>query len=431
MKKEESNNQDLMAAIGAEGKGSGPKRRLRWIGLLLLVFVLIVGGGMAMRSQASGAAPAYLTEAVTRDTLSVTVTATGILAPTNNVDVGSEVSGLVEKVLVDENDTVKTGQVLAILDTSKLKDSVTKSEAALRSAEASLAQANATEKEAAASMSRLLEVQQLSGGKVPSKTEIESAEATLDKARASQLAAKADVTQAQAALNTDNTNMTKASIKSPIDGVVLTRSVEPGQTVAASFQVATLFTIAQDLREMECKVAVDEADVSKVQDGQAATFTVDAYPNRRFAAKVKRVNYGSTTTDNVVSYTTTLVVRNDDLSLRPGMTATAQIATVTRENALLVPNAALRFTPATSAAAQQSGGIMRSIMPGPPRRNETTKKVETQGEHQQVYTLRNGQIANVPIVIGETNGRLTEVKSGDLREGMEVVTDTAAAGTAK
>lgn len=430
MKNEKTKTQDLMAALGAEGKGSTPRRWLRLAGLLLLILVLIVGGSMAMRSRRSSAAPSYLTEAVTRGTLRVTVTATGNLAPTNEVDVGSEVSGLVEKVLVDENDTVKTGQVLAILDTSKLQDSITKSEAALRSAEATLAQANATEKEAAANMSRLLEVQKLSGGKVPSKAEIESAEATLDKARASQLAAKAAVTQARATLSTDQTNLKKASIKSPIDGVVLTRSVEPGQTVAASFQVATLFTIAQDLREMECEVAVDEADVGKVRDGQPATFTVDAYPNRKFTATVKRVNYGSTTTNNVVSYTTTLTVRNEDLSLRPGMTATAQIATVTRENVILVPNAALRFTPGASGGSQ-SRGVMSSIMPGPPRRDGTTKKVETKGENQQVYVLRNGQPVRVPIVIGETNGRLTEVKSGDVREGMEVVTDAAAAGTAQ
>ncbi len=148
---------------------------------------------------------------------------------------------------------------------------------------------------------------------------------------------------------------------------MLKRSVEPGQTVAASFQVATLFTIAEDLREMELEVAVDEADVGSVKDGQQATFTVDAYPNRQYDAHVTRVAYGSTTSNNVVSYTTTLRVKNEDLSLRPGMTATAEIATTTSGNVLLVPNAALRFAPASAATAQQGGNVMRSIMPGPPR----------------------------------------------------------------
>jgi len=186
--------------------------------------------------------------------------------------------------------------------------------------------------------------------------------------------------------------------------------------------VATLFTIAEDLREMELEVAVDEADVGSVKDGQQASFTVDAYPNRKYAATVTRVAYGSTTSNNVVSYTTTLRVRNDDLSLRPGMTATAEIATVTRENALLAPNAALRFTP--PSGLDQNRSVMRSLMPGPPR--EPEKVVKTTAT--RLWVLRDGRAAAVPVVVGHTNGSHTEITGGDVRDGAQVITETVSAG---
>ena len=209
-------------------------------------------------------------------------------------------------------------------------------------------------KESTAQLERLREVSRLSAGKVPSQTEMEAAEANLARAEADRLSAAAAVTEAQAALSSDRTNLSKASIRSPINGIVLTRAVEPGQTVAASLQVATLFTIAQDLRQMELAVDVDEADVGRVADTQQATFTVDAYPNRTYEASVTRVAFGATTTGDVVSYTTVLVVKNDDLSLRPGMTASADIETASVKDALLVPNAALRYTPATTTSSRGS-----------------------------------------------------------------------------
>jgi HlyD family secretion protein len=229
--------------------------------------------------------------------------------------------------------------------------------------------------------------------------------------------------EAKAALNSDRTNLSKASIRSPIDGVVLKRSVEPGQTVAASLQVATLFTIAEDLREMELEVAVDEADVGGVKDGQDATFTVDAYANRRYTARVTRVALGSTTSNNVVTYTTTLRVKNDDQSLRPGMTATAEISTTTRENVLLVPNAALRFAPEESTSR---GGFAGGLIPGPP--GEKPHEVHTEGESQKVWLVQNSQPVPVAVRAGATNGRQTEVTSTELREGARVITDILSAG---
>ena len=415
--------QDLVGLLkaGSPGGKKRPRRKTRWVvvaGAVAIVLFVII----AARSRGSEPTVSYQTEPVARGTLRVTVTATGNLQPIKKVDVGSELSGTVEQVMVEDNDHVSKGQELARLDVSKLKDQITRSEATMASAEAKEAQAAASVQESTANLNRLKEVARLSGGKVPSKTELETAEATVLKNQAELRSAKASVNEARAALSSDNINLSKASIKSPIDGVVLKRSVEPGQTVAASLQVATLFTLAEDLREMKLEVAVDEADVGIVKDGQKATFTVDAYPNRKYTADVIRVAFGSTTSNNVVSYTTTLRVRNDDQTLRPGMTATAEIATTERENVLLVPNAALRFTPAATAQNERRG--MFGLMPGPPP--EPEKQVKTSAK--QVWVLRNGRPAAVPVTVGQTNGRQTEITGGDLREALQVITETTSAG---
>ena len=220
-----------------------------------------------------------------------------------------------------------------------------------RQPNAKVQQAVATHKESASSLARLESVHQLSGGKVPSGIELDAARAVLERARADEASARANVNDARAALSTDETNLAKASIRSPSDGVVLTRAVDPGNAVAASLQAVTLFSIAEDLHRLRLLVNVDEADVGSVAVGQKATFTVSAYPTRRYPATVTRVAYGSTTTDNVVTYQAQLDVDNQDLSLRPGMTATATITATERQQVLLVPNTALRFTP---AAAQRS-----------------------------------------------------------------------------
>ncbi len=393
---------------------------------LLIVVAIIAAIGIRMAgSNAAATAPSYVTSAVTRADLDVRVAATGSLQPTNTVQVGSELSGLIEAVLVDDNDSVKRGQVLARLDTSKLLDQITRSEAALAVAEAKLAQSEATVTESAANLERLQEVSRLSGGRVPSKTEMETADATLARARAERASAQAAVTDARATLNSDRTNLSKASIRSPIDGVVLSRSVEPGQTVAASLQVATLFTIAEDLRQMELSVNVDEADVGRVKEGQRASFTVDAYPARTYTADVVRVAYGSTTTADVVSYAALLKVQNDDLSLRPGMTASAEIQTASVTGALVVPNAALRFTPPATGTASNASFVSR-LMPGPPRGGSAQpQRPASSDAARQVWVLQEGVPVAVPVTVGQSDGTQTEIAGGDLREGMQVITDTS------
>lgn len=394
--------------------------RLWLVGALV---VIVIAVWLLLRNGDDNAAPRYATEAAAVGTLVVKVSATGNLQPTNTVEVGSELSGIIDKVMVDDNDEVKKGQVLAQLDLSKLHDAVAKSRASLAAAEAQVLQMQATVAEAKAMLSRYQQVSQLSGGKVPSKTEMDTAEANLKRAEANVASARASVTQAQAALQTDETNLGKASIRSPIDGVVLSREVDPGQTMAASLQAPVLFKLAEDLTKMELQVKVDEADVGGVQAGQRATFSVDAWPGREYSAVITRVAFGASESEGVISYLTILEVANDDLSLRPGMTGTAEITTLTREQALLVPNAALRFAPpSTDATEKKSRGVVGALMPGPPTQTKKSEATVNNGT-PRVWVLRNGELVAVDVQTGATNGRVTEITGGDLKAGMEVVTE--------
>jgi HlyD family secretion protein len=421
---------DPLARIVAAEKSArflGLSARFWLIGVLVM---LMTSGAFYLRSRNAASAPQYLTEEVVRGNLTVTVSATGNLQPTNQVDVGSELSGTIEAVLVDDNDRVQKGQLLARLDLSKLNDQVAKSEAALASAAAQVDQTRATVEESRANLARLRQVAELSGGKVPSKAELETAQATLQRAVANEAGARAAVSQARATLKSDQTNLAKASIRSPIDGVVLARKVEPGQTVAASLQAPVLFTLAENLAQMELQVDVDEADVGQVRAGQSATFSVDAYAGRKYPARIVRVGYGSQTKDGVVSYKTILKVGNDDLSLRPGMTATSEIITATRENVLLVPNAALRFTPPLKPGSDEkkNGSFVANLLPKPPASTSTKPaSASIKGSTQLVWVLRDGQPVAVPVTVGVSNGRQTEVSGGELKPGMQVITESVVA----
>ena len=408
--------------------GGGGTRRWLWLAAALLVIAVAVW--LVLRSGDESDAPRYATGPVSVGTLVVKVSATGNLQPTNQVEVGSELSGIVDQVYVDINDPVKQGQVLARLDLSRLQDAVAKSRASLAAAEAQVLLAQATVAEARAALSRYRQVAELSGGKVPSQSEMDSADANLKRAEANEASARASVTQARANLQSDETNLAKASIRSPINGVVLKRQVEPGQTVAASFQAPVLFTLAEDLAKMELQVDVDEADVGQVKAGQKARFSVDAWPGRHYTAVITRVGFGSQVKDGVVSYLTVLEVDNSDLSLRPGMTGTAEITTLTRENALLVPNAALRFTPASEAQPQQKSGgnVMSFMMPRMPRQPPKATAKDSGGT-PSVWVLREGRPTEIEVQTGASDGRQTEITGGTLEAGMEVITE--ALGTRK
>ena len=390
-----------------------------------LVLLVLGGGWWWSARQAALAAPSYNTQAVARGDLTLTVIANGTLQPTRSISIGSELSGTVLQVNVDVNDLVKKGQVLVVLDTAKLRDQVLRSRAALAAATAKVAQTAATIAEAKAANGRLEEVARISGGKVPAKTELDAAHATLERAIADDASARAGVNDAQAALSTDETNLTKASIAAPADGVVLTRTVDPGNAVAASLQAVTLFTIAEDLAKLRLWVYVDEADVGSVKMGQSATFTVSAYPSRNFPANITRVGFGSTITDNVVTYLTYLDVDNTDLSLRPGMTATATITATQRNDVLLVPNTALRFTPTSAVAQAAKKSIASSLIPRMPGTN--TRRPAAAGAStaaaKQVWVLRDGAAVAVAVTPGISDGHMTEITGGDLEAGMLVITD--------
>jgi len=389
---------------------------------LLALVLLFKPGGRAPESQ-------YRTEAAAVGPLVVEVSATGNLQPTNQVDVGSELSGIVAQVYVDENDQVRKGQVLARLDISRLEDAVERSRASLAAARAQALQAEATVAERRAALSRLQRINAKSAGAYVSPSDMDTAEANAKRAEADLASARADVAQARAALSSDETNLAKASIRSPIDGVVLAREVEPGQTVAASFQAPVLFTLAEDLTRMELHVDIDEADVGQVAVGQKATFTVDAWPERSYEAVISRVGYGAQQKEGVVSYLAVLDVRNEDLSLRPGMTGTAGIVTLERESALLVPNAALRFSPSLGREAESDssrrGSIVGALLPRPP---QAPKRVQTSGTGNahaapRVWVLEQGAPTPLEVQTGASDGRYTEITGGALEAGTQLITE--------
>jgi HlyD family secretion protein len=411
------------------------RRYVKWA-----VIVLVLVGLALLLARCFGGKDAvqYSTQAVRQGNLTVSVSATGKLAPTNQVTVGSQLSGLVTRVVVDVNDRVTAGQPLALIDPEQIDDQIRAGEAQLAANRAQVGQAQATVAEANAQLARLNEVYRLSNGRVPSATELQTGRANAQRAVAGLKAAQANVAAAAAQLAQSQTQRSRAIIRSPVSGVVLARQVDPGQTVAASFNTPTLFVIAEDLTKMKLEVAIDEADVGAVKLGQKANFTVDAFPGRTFPATITRVDLGSNltvssatastststtaTTGQVVSYAADLTVANPDGQLRPGMTATADIVTSDRKGVLLVPNAALRFKPAAGGAGGQ-GGIAGSLTFRPRRDRPERTATLARGATQTVYVKgADGTPQPVQIVTGDSNGTMTEVVGGDLKPGAEVIT---------
>lgn len=414
---------DIDEALGVGRGGNSWKRRAYWIVPLVLI-VGITGLWLnRQRSVAAGAVAHYRTETARSGDLTVTVTATGQLKPTRTVDVGSQVSGIVDDVLVKYNESVKKGQVLARINTDKLAAQVLQDKAQLQSAHAQVDNAKVTVWETEAEYNRDLDAQKRSKNKIVSQHDIDTAKAAYDRAVVAVSTAEAAVTQAEANLKIDQTNLGFAVITSPVDGVVLTRSVEPGTTIAASFQVTTLFEIAEDLKKMILQVNIDEADVGQVREGQHVMFTVDAYPGRQFPGTITMLRYNSTTTNNVVTYLAEISVDNDRLLLRSGMTATATITVLSLKNALLVPNHALRFLPSNTADVQ--GGMFSKMLPPPPGANRNKDSQATAALNDpRVWVLRDNRPFPIPVVLGATDGKFTEIKSGEVPSGTPLIVET-------
>jgi len=382
--------QEVERALGMDSK----RKPFNWMWIAL---VIMVGGGIYFLQQEPPAQQVeYVTQPLTRGELQVTVTATGTLQPTKQVEIGSEVSGIIEKVFVDFNDKVIIGQTMAQLDTQTLEARLTSARASLQSAEASLAQAQATVIEVNARTRRSKE---LAERDLLSLQTLEADEAASLRATASVAGAEAQVTSAKAALNESETSLAKAVIKSPIDGIIISREVDPGQTMAASFQTPVMFIVAEDLAHMVLNLDIDEADIGQVREGQEATFRVDAYPRKEFTAKIISVRFNPLKVNNIVTYETVLRVSNPELLLRPGMTATAEILIEETTEVLLVPNRSLRFLPPEERVAQLAA------------------------EGDNVWVLENGQPRPVPVTVGLSDGEFTEIKSDSLSSDAVLIID--------
>jgi HlyD family secretion protein len=398
------------------------RRLVGWAALAALVLLL---AALAIFRSGSGAEQTFVVEPTSRVDLTVIVTATGSVQPTNQIDVSSELSGTIRSVLVDFNSPVKVGQVLAELDTDKLKATLNSSRAKLASAKAKVLDAEATLVEKRVVYERK---KALATSRVSSPQDIDTAKAAYDRASAGVESAKADVGAAEADVELNETNLVKSRIVSTINGVVLKRNVDPGQTVASSLQAPVLFTIAEDLTQMEVQVDVDEADVGKVKEGQQAAFSVDAFPDRKFQARIRELRYGSEVVQGVVTYKAVLSTDNSELLLRPGMTATAEIIVQQATKALTVPNAALRYSPPATQTSEQNTSLLRrlGILRGRPPFRLASQR-EQGGPNRRVWILKNGAPDSVSVVVGVSDGQRTEIVKGDLTEGQGVIVDSTTA----
>lgn len=388
--------------------------------ILAILVALVVAGGLAGAgywwwSGRGGAPPVYRTATVAPGNLTLNVTATGALQPVNQVQVGAEFSGTVRAVLVDYNDRVRKGQVLARFDTTKLLAQIEHMRAAVDAARASAAVAAVTAAEEERDLTR---AQSLAG--IVRGTELEAARAASDRARAALDVARAQVRLAEADLVATEAELDKAEVRSPIDGIVLRRGVEPGQTVAAALQAPVLFTLAQDLTQLDLLVDIDEAYAAQVVPGQAGTFTVEAFPARVFDTAVVLMRYLPETQNGVVTYKARLTVANADLALLPGMTATVDITIGEFRDVLLVPNAAFRFAPPAEGEAR--GGLGGLFAP--------QRLVETYAAPpgaKSLWVLRDGTPTPVTVRIGVANDTFTEVLPGELLPGAQVVLEARSA----
>jgi HlyD family secretion protein len=397
------------------------RRLVRWSAWLGVLVVCIATGVAASRGLRTEPAVEYQTEIVQRGPITVTVTATGELKSLTEVKVGTEISGIVETVNVDFNSRVEVGQVLAKINTEKLEAQAEQARAALQSARADVANAEAAVDDTRRSFER---AQTLFERKLLSRSDLDATDAAFKKADASRASAVARVAQAEANLSAIETDLKKAFIRSPIRGMVLDRQIDPGQTVAASFQTPVLFTLSEDLTRMKLSVDVDEADVGKVRIGQAAIFRVDAYQNRTFRSRVAEMRSTPKTSNSVVTYETILTVDNSERLLQPGMTATAEVIVTRIDDALLVPNAALRFTPPTQTRPAGRGFFLLPAPPGAARR----ERPQVRGR-PQVWILEDKEPVPVEVTTGPTDGKVTAITASDVKPGALAIVDLATRST--
>jgi HlyD family secretion protein len=397
---------DVVKTLGVESSGRRRAAKLAWTaGMIAFLALATYGVTQYLGQRARARQPKFQSEAARVGDIQVAVSATGTLKGQNTVEVGAEVSGRISRVHVDFNDRVTRGQLLAEIDPEQLQATVDEARARVAEADAATKQAKATLLEAKQNADRA--AQQSAQGLVSQK-ELEAAGAALARAQAAVESAAANAQVARATLKSQASRLDKTRIVSPIDGIVLSRLMEPGQTVTAGFQTPVLFKLAEDLRRMSLYVYVDEADVGRTREGQAASFTVDAYPDKVFPSKVLSLRNEPKEDQNVVTYEAVLAVDNGELLLRPGMTATATIVADLRKGVLSVPNAALRFTPPN---------LPREEAQKPRQRGVWMLPAEAGGGDAELKPRF------VPLKTGASDGRRSEVLSGALHAGDELLVD--------
>ncbi|HMJ15760.1 MAG TPA: efflux RND transporter periplasmic adaptor subunit [Polyangiaceae bacterium] len=402
---------DVVRDLESELRAQGARRWLRRGIVLAVIAALVVGVWAYQRVTAPAPPPRFVTEAVERRDVLQQVQSTGVVKPLTEVQVGAQVSGRVVSVLADFNSVVKKGDLLAEIDPSLFGAQVNQSGAQLQAAEASLRRAEAR---LATTRTTLVRSRSLQAERVASKAEVDQAEGEHDVAAADVGSAKAQIAQLRAQLSSAKTTLAYTRIYSPIDGVVINRAIEPGQTVASSFSAPVLFVIAQDLSQMQVLADIDEADVGQLREGMSADVVVDAFPGQKFAGKVTQVRYSPNTIQGVVTYSAVIDVQNLELKLRPGMTATVTIRTNQVLNVLAVRNSALRFRPLPEQ--------------GPDGKPVKTKAPKPLAHKQgRVYVARGAQgqeqAEERVVAVGITDGIWTQLVGSELKQGAEVITE--------
>lgn len=398
-----SSSDTIEKTLGLGTSAKHPIKKYLWLfGLLLLVISV---GVWVWIKHTDDKKIIYITAPLEIKTLTTTVSATGNIEPTNTIDVGIEVSGTINEVLVDYNDRVNVGQVMAKLDTTKLHSKTVSSKALLTRAQASISEAKATLKNTQNEWERVRTMYASTQGNYPSKQEMDNISTSVEKAKAQLEAAVAQSDQATAQLHADQDDLRKAVVLSPVNGIVLERKIEPGQTVVASMQTPILFKMAEDLTKMRVIVSVDEADVGEVKENQKVRFSVDAYPTRVFEGTITQLRMNSAVVNGVVTYQAVVEVPNNELLLRPGMTANASIITGTFKNIPAIPNAGLRFTPPLSDKADKKNHAK-----------------ETDDKGKYVWILKNQTPTKIKVTTGQSDGIMTIMKGSTLKSGDLIIT---------
>jgi HlyD family secretion protein len=388
-----------------------------------LLLILLIGSAtyyyFILKNSTKTQTFEYVTNKIIRGDLSVVVSATGNLNPTNSVDIGIEVSGTIKEIYVDFNDEVEIGQILAKLDTTKLQSEVDSLRASLTIAKANQKESEVSLRSAKSIYDRTSKMYKSSNGKYPSINELDDTKFAYETAISSLDATKAKVEQASYNLKTAQQNLDKAVVKSSIKGIVLNKEVEVGQTVAATMSTPTLFTLAKDLSLMDLIVSIDEADVADIKKDLNVTFSVDAYPKKVFKGKIKQVRLNPIDVNGVVTYETVVLVNNEELLLRPGMTASAKIVTKESIDKLIIPNGALRFKPKTQNKEKRN--TMNLVQPSKRPQGENKTKDLSKKDMSPIFVLENNEVKRVMVKVLDTDGKSSTIESKDLKVDDEVI----------